>query len=55
MLEATFGWFLARAELSSVIAGATRPEQIAQNAAAGNGWRPDAAELAEIDGFFPRS
>ena len=53
ILEATFGWFLARPELSSVIAGATRPEQVAQNAAAGNGWRPDAAELAAIDGFFP--
>lgn len=53
MLEATFGWFLALPEVSSVIAGATRPEQIAQNAAAGDGWRPDAAERAEIDALFP--
>jgi aryl-alcohol dehydrogenase-like predicted oxidoreductase len=52
MLEA-FGWFLALPEVSSVIAGATRPEQIAQNAAAGDGWRPDAAERAEIDAYFP--
>ncbi|MCU1417117.1 MAG: aldo/keto reductase [Schumannella sp.] len=52
MLEATFGWFLARPVLSSVIAGATRSEQVAQNAAAGNGWRPDAEELAVIDGWF---
>ncbi len=52
ILEATFGWFLARAALSSVIAGATKPEQIRANAAAGNGWRPTPADLAEIDGFF---
>lgn len=34
MLEATFGWLLAQPNLTSVIAGATRPEQLAQNAAA---------------------
>jgi aryl-alcohol dehydrogenase-like predicted oxidoreductase len=54
MGEATFGWFLANPALSSVIAGATRPEQARENAAAGSGWRPDAADLAAIDGFFPR-
>lgn len=54
ILEATFGWFLARPALSSVIAGATKPEQIRANAAAGNGWRPTAAEVAEIDALFPR-
>ena len=53
ILEATFGWFLARPELASVIAGATRPEQVRANAAAGSGWRPDAAEVAAIDAFFP--
>lgn len=52
MLEATFGWFLAHDALSSVIAGATRPEQVAQNAAAGEGWRPDAVELAAIEALF---
>lgn len=35
MLEATFGWLLAQPALTSVIAGTTKPEQIAQNAAAG--------------------
>jgi aryl-alcohol dehydrogenase-like predicted oxidoreductase len=30
-----------------VIAGATRPEQVRQNAAAA-GWRLEAAELAEL-------
>jgi aryl-alcohol dehydrogenase-like predicted oxidoreductase len=54
ILEATFGWFLARPALSSVIAGATKPDQIRANAAAGDGWRPTAAELAEIDALFPR-
>ena len=54
MGEATFGWFLANPALSSVIAGATRPEQVRENAASGSGWRPDAVELSAIDGFFPR-
>lgn len=53
MLDATLGWLLVQPALSSVIAGATRPEQVLQNAAAGSGWRPDADELAEIDGLFP--
>lgn len=34
MVGATFAWLLARPSLTSVIAGATRPEQVAQNAAA---------------------
>ncbi len=53
ILEATLGWLLARPELSSVIAGATRPEQIRANAAAGSGWRANAAEVAAIDALFP--
>jgi aryl-alcohol dehydrogenase-like predicted oxidoreductase len=52
ILEATFGWFLTRESLSSVIAGATRPEQVRANAAAGNAWRPTTADLAEIDDLF---
>ncbi|MAT17982.1 MAG: aldo/keto reductase [Leifsonia sp.] len=55
MLEATFGWFLGRPVVSSVIAGATTPEQIRSNAAAGSGWRASAAELAEIGALFPLS
>jgi aryl-alcohol dehydrogenase-like predicted oxidoreductase len=53
MLEATFGWLISRPSLSSVIAGATRPEQIMQNASAGSGWRPSPAEAEEIEDFFP--
>ncbi len=53
LLGATFGWLLAHPALSSVIAGATRPEQIRANAVAGGAWRPTAAEVAEIDALFP--
>jgi len=53
MLEATFGWLLSRPGLTSVIAGATKPEQIMQNASAGSGWRPSPAEAEEIEGLFP--
>ena len=53
MLEATFGWLLSRPGLTSVIAGATKPEQITQNASAGSGWRPSPAEAEEIEGLFP--
>lgn len=52
MLEATFGWLLAQPGLSSVIAGATKPEQIRENAAAGTGWHPDADEVEEISKLF---
>ncbi|WP_166865218.1 MULTISPECIES: aldo/keto reductase [unclassified Salinibacterium] len=52
LLEATFGWFLAKPELSSVIAGATKPEQIRANARAGSGWRPDADEVRYIEALF---
>ncbi|MFL2001904.1 aldo/keto reductase [Microbacterium sp. A1-JK] len=53
MLEATFGWFLARASVSSVIAGATSPEQVRSNAAAATAWQPSADEVAAIDALFP--
>jgi aryl-alcohol dehydrogenase-like predicted oxidoreductase len=53
MLEATYGWLLSRPALSSVIAGATRPEQVRANAAAGAAWTPTADDLAAIDAIFP--
>jgi 1-deoxyxylulose-5-phosphate synthase len=52
MLDATFGWLLAQPALASVIAGATRPQQVAQNAAAGTAWSPSAAEVAQITAIF---
>lgn len=48
LLQLAFGWLLARAPVSSVIAGATRAEQIEQNVAAGT-WMPSPEEIAEID------
>lgn len=53
MVEATFGWLLAQPGLSSVIAGATTPEQVSANAAAATAWTPTPADLAEIDAIFP--
>lgn len=53
MLEATFGWMLAQPSLSSMIAGATSPEQVKANAAAAAAWTPDAGEIAAIDEIFP--
>lgn len=53
MLEATFGWLLARPELTSVIAGATTPAQVQANAAAATAWEPTAEDIAAIDGLLP--
>ncbi len=48
LLDVAFAWLLARPAVSSVIAGATRPEQVEQNVKAGEGsLSPD--ELAEVD------
>lgn len=52
ILELAFSWLLAQAPVSSVIAGATRPEQVAANAAAG-GWALTPEELAEVDRTAP--
>ena len=48
LLELAFSWLLARSVVASVIAGATRPEQVEQNAKAG-GWALTAEDMAEID------
>jgi aryl-alcohol dehydrogenase-like predicted oxidoreductase len=53
MLEATFGWLLAQVPVSSVIAGATSPEQVQANAAAAAAWTPTADDLAAIDEILP--
>jgi len=52
MLTATFSWLLAQPGLTSVIAGATRPEQIIQNASAATAWQPNADEVAYISALF---
>ncbi len=48
LVELAFSWLLARPGVSSVIAGATSPEQVEQNVAAA-GWTLSADELAELD------
>lgn len=52
MLAATLAWLLAQPGLTSVIAGATSPEQIRQNATEATHWRPSAAEVAWISDLF---
>jgi aryl-alcohol dehydrogenase-like predicted oxidoreductase len=48
MLELAFSWLASRPQVSSVIAGATKPEQIEQNAKA-IAWKMAPDDLAEID------
>jgi aryl-alcohol dehydrogenase-like predicted oxidoreductase len=48
MLELAFSWLASRLQVASVIAGATRVEQVEQNVKA-IGWAMAAEELAEID------
>jgi aryl-alcohol dehydrogenase-like predicted oxidoreductase len=48
MLELAFSWLAARPQVASVIAGATRVEQVEQNVKA-IGWTLSAEEIAEID------
>jgi aryl-alcohol dehydrogenase-like predicted oxidoreductase len=49
LLELAFAWLLARPPVASVIAGATKPEQVKANAAAAVEWAFSDADLAEID------
>jgi len=50
MLELAFSWLASRPQVASVIAGATRVEQIEQNVKAID-WALSAEEIAEIDGI----
>jgi aryl-alcohol dehydrogenase-like predicted oxidoreductase len=52
-IQVAFSWLAAQPAVGSVIAGATRPEQILQNAEA-VAWVPSPAELDELDGIFPK-
>ena len=53
VLDLAFGWLLSRPAVASVIAGATKPEQVNGNVAAGT-WRPSAEVLAAVDTIAPR-
>jgi aryl-alcohol dehydrogenase-like predicted oxidoreductase len=48
LLELAFSWLAARPAVSSVIAGATKPEQVELNVKAAD-WALTAEEIAEID------
>jgi len=48
LLELAFSWLASRPQVSSVIAGATRVEQVEQNVKA-IGWTLSAEEIAEVD------
>jgi aryl-alcohol dehydrogenase-like predicted oxidoreductase len=48
MLELAFSWLASRPQVASVIAGATRIEQVEQNVKAID-WKLSAEEIAEID------
>jgi len=51
ILELAFAWLLARPQVSSVIAGATKVEQVVANSAATQ-WRLTGDDMAEIDALL---
>ena len=51
LVELAFAWLLAHPQVSSVIAGATTPEQITANAKAAD-WHLSAAEMQDLDGIL---
>jgi aryl-alcohol dehydrogenase-like predicted oxidoreductase len=53
LLDVAIGGLIAQPAVGSVIAGATRPEQVKENAAAGS-WEPTPEDLAALDAIAPR-
>lgn len=53
MLQVAFGWLLAHPQVSSVIAGATSPDQVRANADAARSWIPTAEDLTAIEKILP--
>jgi aryl-alcohol dehydrogenase-like predicted oxidoreductase len=53
LLDVAIGGLAAQPAVGSVIAGATRPEQVKANAAAGD-WEPTAEDLTALDTIAPR-
>jgi len=51
ILELAFSWLLSHKAVASVIAGASKPEQVRANAKAVN-WQQSPGELAEIDSIM---
>lgn len=53
LLQVAVGWLAAQPAVSSVISGASKPEQVRANAAAVS-WEPTAADLATLDDLTGR-
>jgi aryl-alcohol dehydrogenase-like predicted oxidoreductase len=51
-IDVAIGWLAAQRAVVSVIAGATKPEQVRRNAEAGR-WQPSEEDRAAIDAIFP--
>jgi aryl-alcohol dehydrogenase-like predicted oxidoreductase len=54
LLEVAIGWLAAQPVVASVIAGATRPEQVRANVDAA-GWQPSDEDLRALDQIVPPS
>jgi aryl-alcohol dehydrogenase-like predicted oxidoreductase len=50
LLELAVSWLASRPAVASVIAGATKPEQVRANASAAS-WMPSPEELGDVDGI----
>jgi aryl-alcohol dehydrogenase-like predicted oxidoreductase len=53
LVDLAFGWLLAHEAVASVIAGATRPEQVRTNAATAS-FHPSPEVIARVDAIAPR-
>ncbi|MBF4994934.1 aldo/keto reductase [Arthrobacter gandavensis] len=53
-VQVAFSWLASRPSVASVIAGATKPEQVQQNAEAAS-WVPSEKDLEELDRIFPQT
>jgi aryl-alcohol dehydrogenase-like predicted oxidoreductase len=53
LLDVAIAGLAAQPMVASVIAGATKPEQVRANAAAVERWQPSQAELEELNSIFP--
>jgi aryl-alcohol dehydrogenase-like predicted oxidoreductase len=51
-IDVAIGWLVAQPTIASVIAGATKPEQIRRNVEAGR-WQPSENDRAALDAIFP--
>jgi aryl-alcohol dehydrogenase-like predicted oxidoreductase len=53
VLDLAIGWLASMAHVGSVIAGATKPEQVEQNVKAGE-WKLTAEEMTEVEALTKR-